>query len=120
MVNSILDTIKYLLGGEALKTDTSFDPELIIHINGVLSIMTELGVGPKEGFILTSKDQSWEEFLGIRKDLEIVKNAVYLRVRLLFDPPTNSFLVAAIERQIVEYDWRIESWHDPALTASYD
>ena len=111
--SSILDSIKYMLGGQPLVDDTNFDPELILHTNGALMIMTQLGVGPKEGFSITSKDQTWQELLLGRTDLNGVFNAVYLRVKLIFDPPTNSFLVAAIKEQIKEYDWRIQEWHNP-------
>lgn len=105
MVSSILDSVKKMQGISS--DDTNFDDELIMHINGALMIMTQLGVGPASGFSITSKDQTWEQLLQGRKDLDLVFNAVYLRVRLIFDPPANSFLVTAIERQIKEYDWRI-------------
>lgn len=108
---SILDSIKQMLG--ITTTDTSFDNELIMHINGALMIMTQLGVGPETGFSITSKTNTWAQFLGTRTDLDLVLSDVYLRVRLIFDPPTNSFLVTSIDRQIKEYDWRIEAWHNP-------
>lgn len=108
---SILDSIKQMHGiGE---DDTNFDKELIMHINGALMVLTQLGVGPSDGFSIKTKAETWEDFLDGRKDLDLVFNNVYLRVRLIFDPPTNSFLVSAIERQIKEYDWRIEAWHKP-------
>lgn len=110
---SILDTIKQMLGIES--TDVSFDKDLIIFINSALMVMAQLGVGPSEGFLITSKDNTWTELLGDRKDLNSVQAAIYLRVRLIFDPPQNSFLVAAIEKQIQEYDWRIEAWHNPVV-----
>lgn len=108
---SILDSIKNMHGINS--QDINFDRELIIHINGALMILTQLGVGPTTGFSIKSNNETWSEFLGGRKDLDLVINVTYLRVRLIFDPPTNSFLVTAIERQIKEYDWRIEAWHDP-------
>lgn len=111
---SILDSIKQMLGISL--EDTSFDKELIMHINGALTVLTQLGVGPVEGFSITGKDQNWEDLLGERKDLNFVMTDVFLRVRLIFDPPANSFLVASIDRQIKEYDWRIESWHDPKMS----
>ena len=111
VVESILDSIKAMHGIES--ADTSFDKELIMHINGALMVMTELGVGPLAGYSITSKDQTWTEFLQGRTDLDLVFNDVHLRVKLIFDPPQNSFLVTAIERQIKEYDWRIEAWHKP-------
>lgn len=109
---SILDSIKQMLGIEP--EDTNFDRELIIHINGALMIINQLGVGPS-GYVITSKENTWTEFLLDRNDLELVKTAVYLRVRLIFDPPQNSFLVNAIKEQIQEYDWRIEIGRKPEV-----
>jgi hypothetical protein len=87
--------------------DTNFNDELIMFINGALMVMTQLGVGPSQGFSITSAKNTWKELLGDRKDLDAVRSDVFLRVRLIFDPPINSFLVTAIEKQIAEYDWRI-------------
>lgn len=101
---SILDSIKQLLGIDV--NDNNFDAELIIHINGALMIINQLGVGP-EFYSITDKSNVWEEFTQGRKDLEIIKSFVYLKVRLMFDPPQNSFLVDSIEKQISEYEWRI-------------
>ena len=103
---SILDSIKQLLGIDV--NDTSFDKELIIHINGALMILNQLGVGPEDGYSIVDKNNTWDEFIGDRTDLELIKTDIYLRVRLIFDPPQNSFLVTSIEKQIQEYDWRIE------------
>lgn len=108
---SILDSIKQLLGID--KNDDNFDKELIVYINGALMILNQLGVGPETGYSITDENNTWDEFLLDRKDLEAVKSDVYLRVRLIFDPPQNSFLVKAIEDQIKEYDWRIEVNHIP-------
>lgn len=96
--------------------DTGFDDEIILYINGALMIMNELGVGPKEGFVVTDNTQTWHDFIGDGIDLELVKTDVYLRVRLVFDPPQNSFLVSNMQDQIKEYDWRIEVQRDAELT----
>ena len=111
VTESILGSIKTMLGinGE----DTNFDRELIIYINGALMIMSQLGVGT-DGYLISGRDDTWKDFMGNREDLELVKSAVYLRVRLIFDPPQNSFLVDTINKQIAEYDWRIEINHKPA------
>lgn len=93
--------------------DTNFDLELIMHINGALMILSQLGVGPSEGYSIASNLDTWAEFIGARTDLALVKTAVFLRTKLIFDPPSNSFLVTAIEKQLAEYDWRIEAWHNP-------
>ena len=111
VIDSILDSIKQQLGIGL--DDTSFDKELVLHINGALMVMTQLGVGPDEGFRITGVNETWAQFLGDRTDLELVKSDVFLRVKLIFDPPTNSFLVNAINDQIKENDWRIEVWHEP-------
>lgn len=112
VIDSILDSIKQQLGIGL--DDTSFDKELVLHINGALMVMTQLGVGPDEGFRITGTNETWAQFLGDRTDLELVKSDVFLRVKLIFDPPTNSFLVNAINDQIKENDWRIEVWHEPS------
>lgn len=110
---SILDSIKQMLGIQS--EDINFDKELILHINGALMIINQLGVGPNDGFKITSQIEIWEDFLGDRNDLELIKLNIYLRVRLSFDPPQNSFLVKSIEDQIREYDWRIELNHIPEV-----
>ena len=113
VANSILDSIKQMLGINA--DDTNFDNELIIYINGALMIINQLGVGPN-GYIIEDALNTWDEFLIDRTDLELVKTNIYLRVRLIFDPPQNSFLVNAIKEQIQEYDWRIEVNHIPEVS----
>lgn len=105
VTDSILGSMKKLLIGN--EEDTNFDSELLIYTNGALMVLNQLGVGP-EGYTISSDVNTWDEFLLDRTDLELVKTAVYLRVRLVFDPPQNSFLVDAINKQILEYDWRIE------------
>lgn len=111
VTESILDSIKNMLGIN--EEDTNFDRELIIYVNGALMIMSQLGVGA-DGYLISGRENTWKDFIGDREDLELVKSAVYLRVRLIFDPPQNSFLVDAINKQIAEYDWRIEINHKPA------
>lgn len=108
----ILTDIKQLLG--VSPDDNSFDLEITMHINSVITILTQLGVGPEEGFIIESATP-WTEFIGTRKNLEIVRSFIYLKVRLLFDPPQNSFLVASIVDQAKEYAWRIEVQVPPVV-----
>ena len=120
-MESILGSIKQMLG--ISQDETNFDSELMLHINGALMIINQLGVGPSAGFIVLGKTQTWSEFLADRKDLELVKTAVYLRVRLMFDPPQNSFLVSSTQKQIEEFDWRITATAAPVIevvTVDYD
>ena len=110
-VTSILTSTKKLLG--PTEADTSFDTDIIIHINTALFRLNQLGVGPSEGYAITSKEQSWTDFLGAeRTDLEAIKTYVYLKVRLVFDPPQISYLVDAIKSQITELEvlinWQVE------------
>ena len=102
-MDSILTSIKKFLGLEA--EYVYFDEDIIIHINSALYRLNTLGIGPHEGFVVTDKTQAWSDFLSARKDLELVKTYVYLKVRLVFDPPQTSFLLEAINKQISELEW---------------
>ena len=110
----ILEDIKQLLG--IGRDDVSFDTELTMHINSVVTILTQLGAAPEDGIII-APDTEWEALVGERKDLEIIKSYIYMKVRLLFDPPQNSFLVKSIDDQCKEYEWRIEVQSSPSTTA---
>lgn len=117
MSDSILTSTKKILG---LADDyTAFDLDIISHINTVFSTLNQLGIGPEEGFMIEDKVATWDAFLGADKRLNSVKQYVYLRVRVIFDPPDTSYLVAAFEKQIEELGWRLnvvregDSWQDP-------
>lgn len=77
--------------------------------------LTQLGVGPETGFIISSDVETWNDFIGDRKDIEGLKTYIYLKVRLVFDPPTNQFLVDAMERQIKELEWRLNTQVDKPI-----
>ena len=116
-MENILDSIKKLLGID--EADLNFDQELIMHINSVFMVLNQLGVGPVGGFKISSNEEVWTDFVSTRLDLESVKSYIYLKVRLLFDPPQNSFLVGSIEKQIEEQEWRLQVQVEPyALTAA--
>lgn len=103
-MESILTSIKKLLGPE--ESYDHFDTDIIIHINSALMVLNQLGVGPVDGFSISDKEAVWTDFVP-EKNIEAVKTYVYLKVRLIFDPPQSSFLVAAIEKQITELEWRL-------------
>lgn len=110
-MESILTSVKKMLGIE--ESYTHFDDVLILHINSVLSILTQLGVGPSRGFSIEDKHDDWFDFLqGDQTKTEMVKSYVGLKVRLMFDPPQSSFVVDSINRQISELEWRINSQVD--------
>lgn len=104
-MESILTSIKNLLG--ITEEYEHFDAALILDINSVLSTLTQIGVGPSEGFSIKTKEETWEQFLPNDPGLNFVKSYVHLKVRLLFDPPLSSAVMEAINRQISELEWRI-------------
>jgi len=117
MTESILDSVKKVLN---LGSDyTPFDQDVIMHINSVFSTLNQLGVGPDVGFMIEDNTTEWSDFLDGDMRLNNVKTYIYLRVRMLFDPPTIGYLVSAMENQVKELEWRINAqresvaWVDP-------
>lgn len=105
-VNSILDSTKKALGIHPESTD--FDLDVVMHINSSLFLLNQLGVGPSSGFRVTGNTDTWDDFLGMRNDLESAKSFVFINVRLLFDRPETSYGIQALEKQRDEYGWRLE------------
>lgn len=110
-MDSILLTIKKLLG--VSEEYTTFDIDIMVHINSALSILTQLGVGPNDGFAISGSESSWSDFVSDTSTLEMIKTYIYLRVRLLFDPPSNSFVTTSIEKTISELEWRLQVAAEP-------
>lgn len=107
MNESILLSIKKILN---LDPDyPAFDQDVILHINSVFSTLHQLGVGPNQGFMIEDGEPTWETFFEGDSRLNHIKTYVYLRVRLLFDPPTTGYLVEALQKQIQELEWRINT-----------
>lgn len=105
MTNSILDSTKKILGLDA--GYTAFDLDVITHINSALATLNQLGIGPENGFAITDSTSTWDEVLGAFKNYNLAKSYVYLRVRLLFDPPNTSFVLTALNEQLRELEWRL-------------
>ncbi len=106
-MESILTSIKKMLG---IQEDYDhFDADIIFHINSALMTLNQLGVGPAEGFFITTDEQLWEDYLGESTRFEAVKSYIYLRVKMLFDPPANSTIVEAMKQQIAEFEWRLNT-----------
>jgi hypothetical protein len=144
VADSILTSVKKVVG--IAESDTSFDTDIVMHTNTVFSVLTQLGVGPTAGFMIEDAGPTWDDFLGVRqtgqlqadgsviytdqqltsadKLLNMVKTYVYLRVRLIFDPPQTSFVIESLNKQIEELEVRInivregESWVDPIPAAT--
>ncbi len=105
MSESILISTKKMLGIEA--DYTHFDPDIMMTINSVLMVLTQVGVGPANGFSVTGDYETWGDFVQNRVDLEAVKTYVYLRTRVIFDPHSNSFVMNAMQETIKELEWRL-------------
>lgn len=103
--DSILLTEKKMLGIEP--DDDSFDEELMVHINGILMTLHQLGIGMDQSFMVTSAQDLWDDLLEDRQDLQAVKTYIYLKLRQQFDPPSNSFVLTSMEKQIAELEWRL-------------
>ena len=105
-MESILDTIKKMLGIDA--EDTSFDVDIITLINPIIYALAQMGIGPSTGFIVIDKNNTWTEYIGnIQFNLEGVKTYIYLKTKLIFDPPTNTTTIDAMNRNIQELEWRM-------------
>lgn len=109
--DSVLDSTKKILG--LTKEYDVFDLDIITHINTVLMTLEQLGVGPIGGYFITDSSSKWTDFLGEDPRLNSVKSYVYMRVRLMFDPPSTSFAITSIEKQIQEMEWRLTLVVDP-------
>lgn len=105
MNDSILKTVKKSL--PLAPEDNYFDQEIIIHINTALMTLTQLGVGPIGGVFITGEEDTWTSIIEGALDLEMVKSYVILRVKLMFDPPSSSFVLESMKNQIAEFEWRL-------------
>lgn len=116
--DSILTSIKKLLG--IAKDYAHFDTDIIIHINSTFSVLTQLGVGPPTGFVISGADTLWKDFVPDNLQIEMIKSYVYQKVRLMFDPPASSAAIDALQRSINEFEWRINVAVDPSKQGEYD
>ena len=111
-MESILASIKKLLG--IAEEYDHFDNDIIMHINSVFMILTQLGVGPSKGFMITDSSASQDDFLPEDSEkLQAVKTYMYMKVKLMFDPPTSSAVMESMNRTISELEWRLNVAVDP-------
>lgn len=103
-MESILTSIKKQLG--IIEEYEHFDPEIIMSINSALFTLNQIGVGPSEGFSIKDKTTTWSDFTDVSK-IESVKTYVYMKVRLVFDPPASSVHLESMKNQINELEWRL-------------
>ena len=112
MSDSILTVTKKMLGLEA--DYTAFDIDVLVHINSVFATLQQLGVGPEDGFFVIDDSAVWADYIADKNILNSVKSYMYLKVRLLFDPPTTSFALDALNKCAQELEWRLNVASDVA------
>ena len=115
---SILTSVKKVLG--IPEYYEHFDQDILLHLNSVMSILHQLGVGPENGFVVEDDSTTWSDLFDGDIDtnkMMYVKSYVCLRVRLLFDPPASSGAIDAMERQMRELEWRITVTRDPRVNS---
>ena len=108
---SILNSIKLKLG---LTPDviTEFDTDVIDAINMAISILTQMGIGPDTGYAITSAEDKWTDYIGDDKRLTMVKSYIYLKTRLIFDPPQSSYVLSSMEESAKELEWRLGIYYE--------
>lgn len=112
--DSILLSIKKDLGLDPGMTH--FDPDIIMCINTALNVLTQLGVGPIEGFSISSSSDTWDQFIGEDQRLNMVKTYVFIKTKIMFDPPTTGAVLEVYKELAKEYEWRINVQVDPLDT----
>lgn len=99
---SVLRTIKELIIGD--NDDTTFDPELIVHINSSLSRLYELGV-TKDAIRIRGEADTWNMILGDSEKFENVKQYIYISTKLIFDPPSSSYVLTYLKEERDKLEW---------------
>lgn len=108
--HSILNDIKKLLG---IASDyTQFDTDLILHINSVFMVLNQLGIGPAEGFRITSDEETWDQYISNDDNLDAIKTYMHLKVKVVFDPPLNASVMESHKQMISELEWRLNVQHE--------
>lgn len=105
MEDSILTSVKSMLG--IPEDESAFDSEIIMHINSVFADLNQLGVGPSDGYAIEDKADAWDDYIQGDLNLSPVKTYMKDKVKLMFDPPSSSFVLEAIQRRINETEWRL-------------
>ena len=111
MEESILITIKKLLGLD--ENYEAFDTDIIVAINTALMALVQIGIGPSKGFHIEDDMATWGDFLGKDViDLEAAKTYVFIKTRLMFDPPSSSVVIEAYNKAAAECEWRLNVQRD--------
>lgn len=107
-MDDIITDVKQMLGASIY--DDSFDVNIVIAINSVLAVLSDIGISEADNVCLEIGDTAtWDDLLKGRTDIEYIKSYIYLKVKMLFDPPSSSALLDAYNRQIAEFEWRLNT-----------
>ena len=104
-MDSILTSVKKMLG--ITEEYTHFDSDIIMHINSVFSILTQIGIGPVNGFCISDASSTWDDFMPHNPEIDSIKSYMFLKVKMLFDPPTSGAVMDSMNRTINEFEWRL-------------
>lgn len=116
MEASILKSTKKVLG--LSDSYTVFDQDIIVFINASLSIIAQLGLGPVGGFFIEDDAAAWNDIGLVPEQTHLLKTYVHLKVKMQFDPPGTSYLIAAMEKQISEFEWRLSVFREEEILAA--
>ena len=107
-MDDIITDVKQMLGASIY--DNSFDVNIVIAINSALAVLSDIGISEADNVCLEIGDTAtWDDLLQGRTDIEYIKSYIYLKVKMLFDPPSSSALLDAYNRQIAEFEWRLNT-----------
>lgn len=106
MNESILNTIKTMIG--LSPDDAEFNTDILVFVNSALMTLRQIGIGPQNGFSVSDSTQTWSEFIEDIRYYESVKSYIYLKVRLMFDPPATSYVSEQMKTEIQEIEWRLK------------
>lgn len=115
---SIFITTKQILNLE--ESFTAFDLDVMTYLNAAFSTLNQLGVGPEEGFFIEDGTEDWDDFDVPANQLNLVKAYVVLKVRMMFDPPATSYLINAMNEQILQFEWRLNVFREELLSPYVD
>lgn len=101
---SILTSMKKLLG--IVPEYDVFDDQILLYVNSAFSTLHQLGIGPEEGFEIVDDSTTWDDLI-TEPRFNFIKAYIGMKVHVMFDPPSSSFALDALSKQIQEYEWRI-------------
>ena len=112
---TILKDVKSVLDF-ASEEDNGFDSRLIMELDGIIGELSQLTQLNKD-FVM-GEDSNWEQLLNTKDQqlIQLIKQYVYLNIRIKFDPPAGSVL-SSLEKSIQSTAHRIiiqkEDFNEP-------